>query len=52
MLRLNSFVDLYFMFVICINTAQSENYSLEKAVDGLKRPWGMSFIDDHNLLVT
>ncbi len=52
MKRLKYIFYFYCLFVIFINTAHSENYSLEKAFDGLNRPWGMSFIDDHNLLVT
>ena len=35
-----------------LQTAKSEDYSLIKVIDGLDRPWGMSFIDDDNLLVT
>ena len=52
MVRLKYIFYFYCLFVIFINTAYSENYSLEKAFNGLNRPWGMSFIDDHNLLVT
>ena len=41
-----------FVFLSFIQIANSENYTLDKVLDGLYKPWGMSFIDDENILVT
>ena len=41
-----------FIFLYSIHIAHSESYTLDKVSIDLVKPWGMSFIDDENLLVT
>ena len=41
-----------FIFLFSTHIAYAESYSLDKISIDLVKPWGMSFIDDENLLVT
>ena len=41
-----------FIFLFSTHIAYTETYSLDKISIDLVKPWGMSFIDDENLLVT
>ena len=45
-------LSVFFICLFLINTSFSEEYSLVKVLDGLYKPWGMSFIDDDNILIT
>ena len=41
-----------FIFLFSTQFVYAESYSLNKISIDLVKPWGMSFIDDENLLVT
>ena len=41
-----------FIFLFSTHIVYAESYSLDKVSIDLIKPWGMSFIDDENLLVT
>ena len=41
---------LFFLFLPFF--AFASDYKLEKVISNLNKPWGMSFIDDDNILVT
>ena len=41
-----------FIFLFSTHIVYAESYSLDKVSIDLVKPWGMSFIDDENLLVT
>ena len=41
-----------FIFLFSTQIVYSETYTLDKVSIDLVKPWGMSFIDDENLLVT
>ena len=52
MKRLKHLFLFSFIFLYSIQIAHSESYILDKVSIDLVKPWGMSFIDDENLLVT
>jgi len=52
MKRLKHLFLYSFIFLYSIQIAHSKSYILDKVSIDLVKPWGMSFIDDENLLVT
>ena len=52
MKKLKNLFLFSFIFLYSTHIAHSLSYSLDKVSIDLIKPWGMSFIDDENLLVT
>ena len=50
-LKVRKFFISIFLFLISINISFAENLNFEKIVD-LNDPWGSTFIDNNNLLIT
>ena len=50
--KLNKIVLPFFILFSFHIFSYADEYDLEKIIDDLYKPWGMSFIDDENLLVT
>jgi len=45
-----SFIFLFIIFIPSL--VFGSEYKLEKLISDLNKPWGMSFIDNNNLIVT
>ena len=39
-------------FLFFFSSLNASDFKLEKIIDGLERPWSLTFIDQHNLLIT
>ena len=63
---MNVFLKLFFIIVFCFQNLQANvithnfknytktktNFKLNELIDGLNYPWGMTFIDKDNLIIT
>ena len=49
MIRLLLFFIFFFFISLNLN---SKEIKLEKVIDGLNKPWSLSFIDQENVLIT
>ena len=50
-MAMKKFLSLIFLLLIFSSASFSENYKFQKLVD-LKNPWGSSFINNNELIVT
>ena len=45
-------IRVFIIYLFFFNTLFAENFKLEKVINGLQKPWSLSFIDNKNLLIT
>ena len=43
---------IIFLFFLTSSDIYASDINLEKIVDGLKKPWSLSFVDQHNIVFT
>ena len=43
---------IIFLYIIFSSVSYASEYKLEKVIDNLNKPWGMSFINDNELFLT
>ena len=39
-------------FLLFFSSLNASDFKLEKVIDGLEKPWSLTFLDDQNLLIT
>ena len=45
-------IFFFSLFLFFYSYTYAEEFKLEKIIDGLNKPWSLSFIDDHNIVLT